>query len=475
VKLREVARRLPNPIRQGIKYTYGSLPPRLRYGKVFWETYNFLQESQCWSQEKIEEYQIEQLGKLLRHAYENVPYYRKVFDERRLKPKDIKSLEDLRRNFPLLTKETIKKCKDEFISKTHGKHQLKSVHTGGTTGSPLHFFYEEGVSIPKEKAFFWRMWNWHGYRWGDRCLAITGAYEVGDRVQYSPVERCVYLYNPIIDAQHVRDYVDLIKRFRPKVIRAYPSLIFLLARFINQNGLKLKDSSIETVFCASEKILDFQREEIGEAINCKVVDHYGHNEMQVLMQRCEENCEYHVISEYGITEIIGKDGRPVTGYEGEGEIVGTGFNNYAFPMIRYKTEDWAVVSERKCKCGREHPLVKDIIGRSGDFILTPSGKLVSPTTIEFAIDYIKSFNDIQIVQIDIDMIEIQIVPDSSYSEDEGRRFVEGVKARIGEKMHVRIALMDGIERSPSQKRRFIKSEISKQFLGISNCDKIKSS
>ena len=118
-------------------------------------------------------------------------------------------------------------------------------------------------------------------------------------------------------------------------------------------------------------------------------------------------------------------------------------------------------------------MVKDIIGRSGDFILAPSGKLVSPTTIEFAIDYMSNFKDVQIVQMDIDMIEIQIVPEVSYSEDEARRFAEGVKARIGEKMQVRIALMEGIERPPGQKRRFIKSEISRQFLGISTWDIVK--
>src|SRR4030042_4274858 len=111
VKLREVVRRLPNPVRQGIKYTYGALPPRLRYGRVFWETYNILRESQFWSHERMEQYQLEQLGRLLRHAYENVPYYRRIFDERQLKPKDIKRLEDLR-NFPLLTKETIKERRE---------------------------------------------------------------------------------------------------------------------------------------------------------------------------------------------------------------------------------------------------------------------------------------------------------------------------------------------------------------------------
>lgn len=74
---------LEKPARQIYGNLVGQLPPRLRYGKVFWDTYKFLQESQWWSREKLERYQLQQLNKLLRLASENVPYYRRVFDERR--------------------------------------------------------------------------------------------------------------------------------------------------------------------------------------------------------------------------------------------------------------------------------------------------------------------------------------------------------------------------------------------------------
>ncbi len=88
---------LPFPVKQSIKYIYGIIPPRIRYGKVFWDTYNFLQESQWWSREKLEDYQLQQLRELLHHAYENVPYYRRIFDERGLKSKDIHNFDDLRK------------------------------------------------------------------------------------------------------------------------------------------------------------------------------------------------------------------------------------------------------------------------------------------------------------------------------------------------------------------------------------------
>ena len=66
--LRNFVNSFPYPIKQGIKYIYGSIPPHFHYSKVFWNTYNFLEKSQWWSKEKLEEYQMQQLEKLLKHA-----------------------------------------------------------------------------------------------------------------------------------------------------------------------------------------------------------------------------------------------------------------------------------------------------------------------------------------------------------------------------------------------------------------------
>ena len=84
-----VYRKLPKSVQYAVRYTYGMIPVPIRYGKVFRDTYAFLQESPWWSKEQLEEYQLEQLSKLLQHAYENVPYYRRVFDKNRIGTKRI--------------------------------------------------------------------------------------------------------------------------------------------------------------------------------------------------------------------------------------------------------------------------------------------------------------------------------------------------------------------------------------------------
>jgi len=105
MSLRQLAkRRLPYPAEQGLKYMYGAIPLQFRYGKLFWKTYNFLQQSQWWSQEKLEEYQMQQLSTLLHHACENVPYYRRVFEENGRKSKKRKE-SSKRTNYPNTGKE----------------------------------------------------------------------------------------------------------------------------------------------------------------------------------------------------------------------------------------------------------------------------------------------------------------------------------------------------------------------------------
>ena len=107
---------LPHPLKQGLRYAYGAIaiPPSIRYGKVFRDTYAFLQQSQWWSRQKLEEYQMQQLSSLLHHAYENVPYYRGVFDERGLKPGDVQNFDDLKK-LPYLTKDDFKEHFGRFF------------------------------------------------------------------------------------------------------------------------------------------------------------------------------------------------------------------------------------------------------------------------------------------------------------------------------------------------------------------------
>ncbi|MCL6431132.1 MAG: hypothetical protein K6V36_09770, partial [Anaerolineae bacterium] len=340
---------VPRPLVLAVRYAYSMIPLRYRMDRAYFEMSELLQASQWWEAGELEAYQNAELAGLLRHAYENVPYYRELFDQCDLSPEDIKDARSLGR-LPLLTKQVIKGRREDFLSKAHRRRDLETARTSGTSGAPLHFWREPGRSAAIERAFFERMWAWHGYHRGDRSIYITGVLRAGDRFQYEPSTRTLVLHNPVITPDKVAEYLDVIRRFGPKAMRGYPTLIYAFARLINRSGPEADCPSLEVIFTNSEKLYGYQREEIAAAFRCKVVDSYGHAERLALMQQCEALQGYHVIQEYGLVEFIGRDGQPVS--EGEAEVVATGFHSRAYPMIRYRTGDWVRLSAAPGATGR---------------------------------------------------------------------------------------------------------------------------
>jgi phenylacetate-CoA ligase len=438
-----------------LSFLFYRVPPSFRYSKVFWQNYIFLKESQWWDRKQIEEYQNKQLERLLNHIYKNVPYYRDVFHKLGLKPKDIRSRNELDK-FPILDRKIIKENKNQLISKIH-LNKLELQHTSGTSGSPLYFYYQRGYTEPTTRAFFWRFWNWHNYSFGDKSLIISGKYEPQEVIYYDPIKRCLNLYNPDLE-KNLKKYIFLLYQFQPKIIMGYPSLLFLFSFNCIKQNVKLKPLGLSSIICFSEKLYDWQRKIIEKIFNCKITDGYSHAERLVFLQQCEQKVRYHVIPESGITEFLEIS-------DNYAEIIATGFYNYAFPLVRYRTGDYVLLSKEKCTCGREHNLIEEIIGRSGDFILTPSKKLISPTILEFAIRYINNIKGFQIVQENIDNLNIYIVPDKFYKKEDGQKFIEEIKLRIKGNINYKITLADEIPYQPNQKMRFIKSKIAQEYLG----------
>jgi phenylacetate-CoA ligase len=278
MNIQNLKKKIPYPLKQALKHIYATIPLPLRYGKTFRDTYNFLQESQWWSKEKLEEYQMQQLSKLLNHAYENVPYYRRVFDERGLKPKDIQDFDGLRK-LPYLTKDIIRKNLSDLVAQNCPESKLYYVATGGSTGIPLGLYWEREFTDPKEWAFVWRQWNWAGYQFGERRVTLRGnvinRFEKGKRQwwEYNPVDNALILSSYDITNKNLFKYIEEIEKFRPVAIQAYPSVLYVLATFLRNKELMLEN--IKTILTCSETLYPHQRQIIEKYLGAKVYDHYG--------------------------------------------------------------------------------------------------------------------------------------------------------------------------------------------------------
>ena len=464
----KVYRKLPKSAQYAVGYAYATIPLPIRYGKVFRETYAFLRESQWWSREQLEEYQLEQLSKLLHHAYENVPYYRRVFDERGLKPKDVQDFKDLQQ-LPYLTKEDVRANFNDLIARNIPKEQVDYGTTGGSTAVPLGLYIEKKTHNIR-MAFEWREWNWMGYSFGDKCIVLRGnvisRFENGKRVwwEYDPFNNYLILSSYDMTEDNLYKYVEKIEEFQPKVIRGYPSALDILARFIKEHDLKInKKGNIKAISTSSETLYPHQRESIEAVFGCKIYDKYGNFEQVCMLGMCEKREGYHDFMEYGITEIIGKDGKSLTREDEIGEIVGTGFTNYAFPLIRYKPEDLAVWTNKKCSCGRELPLIKRIEGRSQELVVTKKGNLISMTAINMHSDVFDNVKRFQFVQERKGNVVMNIIKKPSYTDKDTEYILSELYKKMGAGVDLEIVFVDEIPKTKRGKYRFLIQKLPIEF------------
>ncbi|WP_404492459.1 phenylacetate--CoA ligase family protein [Bacillus sp. RC51] len=458
IYLRKIIKKLPYSLKLPLLHLVSLIPNNLKDSGEYKEYVKFLESSQEWNKEKIEEFQNLQLKLLIKHAYENVPYYQETYNEYGIKVADIQDISDLNK-LPFTNKQIVKDNAEKFIARNFDIKKLNSMHTGGTTSSPMHFFNTK-TTDNREIAFFNRIWTKYGYN-RDLCLVLRGYDEDEQLYRYNPNRNFIVVNTKHLDDNKMEEIIKVIEKYRPSFIQAYPSIVYLLAKYINEYNLFDRVNQIKTVFCSSEKLYGFQREEIHKAFSAQVIDYYGHNERLVLMEYCPDCKMYHVIPEYGVAEFIESNGNCISKNGGIAEIVGTGFNNYAFPLIRYKTSDMATLPEEtfEPKCGKPYISVQEIDGRSGDFLITKNRKRYSPTVLEFAMDYVENFKDLQLIQSSYDRLEVLIVPTEAYTNKEGNQFISELMKIIDDEIQINIKIVKKIDRPLNQKHRFIISNV----------------
>ena len=263
---------------------------------------------------------------------------------------------------------------------------------------------------------------------------------------------------------NIEKYIQKIRDFDPSVIRAFPSTAYVLAQYMREKGVT--DIRPKCIITSSETLFSQQRALIEKQFGCSVYDWYGLAERVAAIGQCSEG-NYHINSEYGIVEII-KDGRHAS--EGErGEIVATGLNNYAMPLVRYGTQDIAVPSNRRCPCGRGLPLIRSIEGRVQDIVVTPTGRYIYPTFIPFLFyvdpdDYLQSgirgIRQYQVVQETKSKIVISIAREPGYTAQEFEYIIKNFKKFIPS-IDVDIRFVSQLSIGETGKRRLVISKISK--------------
>lgn len=430
---------------------------------IYENTFEFLQKSECWSRDDIETYQYHELKNLLNHAYSSVPYYQKSFEQFGVHPNDLKSLNDIKL-FPLLTKEMVRDNCSELISLNYRPSKLKSSYTGGSTGIPLKIIRERLGAEPRESAFIHNIWKRAGYKKGDPIVVLMGAVlnlENDKRFWIKSGSSKLIMSSYRLNDKTVGNYLEVIQKFDPSFIQAYPSTLTLLADLVGDKAENLFPN-LKAIICVSENLYLWQRNLLEKTFKCKIFSHYGHSERVVLAGECEISSKYHIQPEYGYTEILDKEGFQVSVGEA-GEIIATGFTNYAFPLIRYKTMDYAQIAAGTCQCGRNHQLIECIEGRALDYYVDASGNLFPSTGSIMLVKESGNLKKLQFIQEKAGEVILKVVKNDFFSENEARAIMQSLMDRYNSKILFTMEYVDDIPPLENGKTRYFIQKLPLKF------------
>ena len=427
-----------------------------RYLGPFWFRRRWLMKTQWMDESSLEAIQLKMLKRLVSHCCKTVPDYRRVMQERNITVESIKEIADIKQ-FPVLRKQDVLASADDLTSSKYPRWANTTGLTGGTTGTPLSL-PRNLMSVENEHAFVRRQWDWAGIRFSDRTAYLSGRVVADPRktdgrlYAYDPFMRELILSSYHLSAGTVPGFVEAMKIYNVRALAGYPSAICFLAKVSLISGIKI---ILAAVLTTSEILTDSMRITISEAFDCKVFDFYGSAERVCYIHTCEHGT-YHIIPEYGITELVPAEGLDNNHFK----IVATGFWNTAMPLIRYDTGDIVVRSDESCACGRAYPTVKSIYGRTGRMLRTPSGRYFGPTLLARIAKYANNIIESQIIQDEIDHVILNYVPKDNFSAEDMEEFQRHLAQHFPSDLKIDLKKVDRVERARSGKVNFFISKIN---------------
>ena len=407
------------------------------------------------------EHQNKCLRRVVRHAYDSVPFYRRKYDEAGVKPEDIKTVEDLSK-LPIISKSDIRQSMNDVISSDYSVDSLRVLSTSGSTGQPLHVYIskaEDGF----RKAKHLRANYSCGHKFSNRWLTVTSPSHFSE---VSGIQMRLRFYSPkfVSVFWDADKQLSVIGKFKPEILDGYSSSLSLLAREVRKKGVSGINPRI--IFGGAELIDDVSRNVIEEVFEAPFYDQYATIEFERMAWQCPERLGYHIDADSLIMQGVDEGGDEVAAGE-RGEIVCTSLFNFAMPLIRYRVGDVGVFSDEDCPCGRTLPLLKRIEGRCDSLLVLPDGRVLSPRAITVAMGsfrlnkYIEQF---RIVQETKDCIEITLKLGGS-SMDKGvmeKEIVAHFKSMLGLEdgsVVFRVVFVDDMPLSKNGKLKIIESKL----------------
>ncbi len=418
-----------------------------------------MERSEWWPTDQIRQLQIDRLRAFLCDVREHVPYYRDLFARTGFDPRDVSDLAALSR-LPFLTKEVIR-AQTEAL-KADNARGLTRFNTGGSSGEPL-IFYIGNERVSHDVAAKWRTTRWWGVDIGDPEIVVWGSpIELGSqdraRQMRDKLMRTKLLPAFEMSAANLDGFVADIRAMRPKMLFGYPSAIAHIARHAEMRGIAMNDLGVKVAFVTSERLYDHQRAQIEKTFGCPVANGYGGRDAGFIAHQCPSG-GMHITAEDIIVEIIGPDDEVLAPGQ-SGEIVVTHLATRDFPFIRYRTGDVGVLDEELCACGRGLPLLREIQGRTTDFVVAQDGTVMHGLALVYVVRDLPGVKEFKIVQESLNLTRVSLVTDAAFQPESEQVIIAGFRRRLGAGVDIQIEHVAAIPKEASGKFRYIVSKVA---------------
>jgi phenylacetate-CoA ligase len=331
------------------------------------------------SREELISFQDERLRRLIGHAYANVAFYRRLFDEAGLTPGDVNEVGDLR-NLPITGKEDLRAApQGDVLSAGSDPRRLLERKTSGSSGQPFTI-RRTGPETSLLSLFRLRGNRQVGIRLFDRiAMVVEPAQPRRPRLSDRLAHRLPAFRRDRISCYQPDEAILLeLERLSPDAISGYGSALAHLAPRLGVDGSPRLRPRL--LLSGGDSLTPAMRERIQEGFGAPLFDIYAAEEFNLVAWDCPERPgTYHVCDDSVIVEVL-REGVPVAEGE-EGEVVATGLHSYAMPFIRYRLGDLAVRGADTCACGQPFSTLSAIRGRALEYLRLPGGRRLHPYAI----------------------------------------------------------------------------------------------
>jgi phenylacetate-CoA ligase len=385
----------------------------------------------------LEKIRNEKLVALLEHARATVPFYRNLFEERRLSSADLRDPEVFR-TLPVLTKAQLQQAGSALLSERYPAGRRTVELTSGSSGQPFATHFDREYVFAKNLRFL-RALLTCGYRPGKKLMLITER----PTTRLSAVRRWLYCPLEATPEEHARHLLG----FRPDFLYGCMTPLYLLARHLSAAGASFTPP--RAVISTAEMLDPRTRAELERAFQAPVLDFYGMTEMGLVAWQPRPGVPYGIATDGILVERMAVPAAP-----GFSRLVMTNLDLWAMPMIRYDTGDVGAYGG----VGGSDDLLR-IEGRSVDCIVGPQQRLISPFQLTSALQDVPGLRRFRIRQTRRDEIEVDLETDSAASA--AAETVTRLTPLLGPTFRIKPQVVAELRAGPSGKFRVVESSIER--------------